>query len=549
MSFSGRLRLALILAALLPTLAISLVVVFGLSQQVKRIEHRDASAACIRFSELLDNTSERILTNLHYLAENPEFQTVDWQSTGGSEAATRYRLPLLSLDFVEYIDFEGRVAISAGRPGLVGREIEAGFMENRLETPRLVYENDLHGSHPAVALTIPTENGYLRGGYYLDGILYNSAAAITRASIDFVDMREISDSDPDPPGETGVPFRDNDRLSAVLRFDENDQFYVVAHFFPYEQGSLFADFFTAIAMITVFSLALVIPAGLYFSSRTRRKLGALTGGADRVASGDFSRPVEVSGEGEFSRLGESFNRMMRQLTEYRQQLIVSQKIAAWQSIGRKIAHEVKNPLTPISIAIDDLKFSYRDRPEEFEKILQESSATIKAEIARIRKLIEQFSDFARIPPAEMRSIPAGDFIKDIAVLYRDEIDSERLVIENKAGSAELYMDPEQIRQVIINLVKNGFEAGAEQCRLALDIGDDRFRIEISDNGQGFPEKLLTEGPSPYFTTRKDGSGLGLVICQRIVHDHGGTMIIENREDGGARVIITLPDKDVANTDH
>jgi nitrogen fixation/metabolism regulation signal transduction histidine kinase len=266
----------------------------------------------------------------------------------------------------------------------------------------------------------------------------------------------------------------------------------------------------------------------------------LTGGAERVASGDFSNPVISSGENEFSDLAESFNRMMRQLSEYREKLIISQKIAAWQTIGRKIAHEVKNPLTPISIAIDDLRQSYHEQSPAYEKILDECSETIKGEVNRLKKLIDQFSSFAKMPDPELIDIPAEKFLRDITVLFREEMADGRLVIDNRLDKKPIYLDPDQMRQVIINLIKNSLEAGGRQTNLILDREENSFLAVVEDDGPGMPDKIIEEGPAPYYSTKEKGSGLGLIICQRIVYDHGGTMSIENKLEGGARVIITLP---------
>jgi nitrogen fixation/metabolism regulation signal transduction histidine kinase len=223
-------------------------------------------------------------------------------------------------------------------------------------------------------------------------------------------------------------------------------------------------------------------------------------------------------------------------------LIVSQKIAAWQTIGRKIAHEVKNPLTPISIAIDDLRQSYRDRPTDYENILEESATTIKGEVNRLKKLIEQFSAFAKMPPPEFVMVESIAFIREAVSLFKDDIADGRLIVENEPGDASLNIDPDQMRQVIINLIKNSFEAGSRNCSFKISSTGDLYHLTVEDDGPGLPDEILEAGPIPYFSTKEDGSGLGLIICQRIVFDHDGTMSFDNKPDGGARVIITLPEK-------
>jgi signal transduction histidine kinase len=540
-TFSGRLRLALILAALFPTALITLIVVAGLPQEVKRVEHRDASVACERFTDILNQSIYQIRQNLRFITESREFQLVEWDVIAHKRPDPKYRLPLLSLDFVEYLDSDGMILLSANRPALMGQRLgsdSTGALPD--SQPRLVYENDLHGSHPAMALAMATENGRLRGGIFLDGTFKEVASAATRSTLNYVDIRGLNISKATLPGPVGKPYRTSDTLFAIPVFDSTGEFYPVARFAPYERSALFSNFFTAVLAVTVISLAMVIPAGLYFSSRTRRELDTLAGGAARVAQGDFTRPVTPSDWGEFSDLADAFNTMMKQLTEYRDRLIVSQKIAAWQTMGRRIAHEVKNPLTPITVAIDDLRHSFEEHRPDYEQILRENLDTMKREVNRIKKLVDEFSAFARMPAPHIMAVGSDTLAHDIAALYRDDITEGRLMVTNDLGAGSIRIDPDQFREVIINLIKNSREAGSSSCLVHMKRENERLVVIVEDDGPGFPEKLLKEGITPYFSTKKDGSGLGLVISQRIIFDHDGTLALENKPDGGARVIICLP---------
>jgi len=546
MTFSARLRLALALAALLPTALITIIVVVGITEQIKRIENRDAEAACRRFSELLDNASSRIGKNLHAIIDDRNFQLVGWKLAAGGRPDRSYFLPLMTLDFVEYMGLDGAVCLSATRPALIGQKTASSApVPPEKSAIQMTYENDLHGSHPSLAMTIPTENGSIRGGLFLDGMFGDLASAVTRSTITFTDNR-ASSGRAGPPREIGTPYRSDGRLCAVPAFDSMWEFFPTVQFEPYSLQSLFANFLTAVAAVILFSLLVVIPAGLYFSSRTRREFDTLTQGAMRVASGDFSQPITSAGEDEFAELADSFNHMMKQLTEYRQRLITSQKIAAWQTIGRRIAHEVKNPLTPIAVAADDLRHSYREGRADFEQVLAECTDTIKGEVHRLKKLIEEFSEFARMPAPEITAVSASEFVQALSVLFRDDLATGRLKIVNDLGQAIMRIDPEQMRQVVINLVKNSLEAGCGRCRVCLSPEKDAMALAIEDDGPGFPKRLLDEGITPYFSTKEGGSGLGLIICQRIVYDHGGTLTLENIMNGGARVRISVPMHDAEN---
>ncbi len=246
-------------------------------------------------------------------------------------------------------------------------------------------------------------------------------------------------------------------------------------------------------------------------------------------------------EGEFSQLADSFSDMMVRLREVQKRLATTEKIAAWQTVGRKIAHEVKNPLTPISISVDDLRRSYTEGLPNFDKTLVETTDTIKSELDRLIKLLDQFVGFARMKTPEITSVDSTMFIESIAALFKHEIEAKKLRIVNASGRNSFTFDPEAIKQVLINLVKNGFESD-DFAAVAIGISDIGGQLEIlvEDTGPGFPPDKLRNSFEPYVTTKKDGSGLGLVICHRIVHDHGGTMELYNRPEEGGGVRIHLP---------
>ncbi|MFH1700486.1 MAG: ATP-binding protein [Candidatus Zixiibacteriota bacterium] len=544
MTFSTRLRLTLLTAAILPTILITIIVVTGISEQIKRIENREAVLACDRFEDLFGNTSARMGKSIKYVADSRAFQISELNLRANKRPSSQYRLPLLSLDFLEYVDSGGQVLLTADRPALVGQLLS---IENYSE-PKFTYryENDYRGSHPSLICIIPTQSGYLYGGIFLDMSFNSLAAAVTRSQIYFMDKRNENDELPSghPDKSVGNPYREENQFRAVIFNDELSEYYISALFDPSGLDNVFSNFYTAIVGVTIFSLIVVIMAGLYFSSQTRREIKNLQEGAMRVATGDLSGPVITRGEDEFSELAESFNSMMKQLSDSQKRLVMTEKIAAWQSIGRKVAHEVKNPLTPIAIAADDLRRSYSERQPNFEKILSECTGTITREVDRLKKLIDRFSTFAKMPTPDIKEFDIGRVVDEIKILYKDQIASGQIELINKLSHTMVKADMEQLLQVFINLIKNSLEAESRKCLIIFNWMRGDIDISIDDDGAGFPEKILTEGITPYYSTKKDGSGLGLLICQRIVFDHNGTLNLENKKDGGARVLITLPQDNV-----
>jgi len=541
MTFTGRLRITLILAAVVPTMLVAIIVVAGTAFQVKRIEQREAEAGMKRFSGLIDDAVARTRQNLEYIADSQPFRIMELGLGSRQTPDPMYRLPILSLDFVEFVSADGTILISANRPAMVGQSIDSydSTLIGQGETARMFrFENDIDGRHPATAIVLATEAGYLIGGFYLDGEFMRMASELLRADISAIAKAEIEDPYAIPaPGS--LYYGDGNLLGML--FDAKDsEYFLQAVFHPVSRMELFSDFFTAVAAVIIFSLAVVIPIGLYFTAQTRKKIAALTDGAGRVADGNFEQPVSGVDAGEFGDLADALNHMMRELNEYRERLIVSQKIAAWQTIGRKVAHEVKNPLTPIAIAADDLRLSYSEHREDFAAILESSTATIKSEVNRLKKLIDRFAAFARMPAPQIGEIETEAFISEISVLFKEDISNGRLHITSELAAAKIRADADQLRQICINLIKNSLETNCRRCIIHFIDSDDSVNILIEDDGPGFPDKIISEGIIPYYSTKKDGSGLGLLICQRIAFDHNGTMTITNKPEGGGLVTIRLP---------
>jgi nitrogen fixation/metabolism regulation signal transduction histidine kinase len=206
-----------------------------------------------------------------------------------------------------------------------------------------------------------------------------------------------------------------------------------------------------------------------------------------------------------------------------------------------VAHEIKNPLTPISIGIDDLKAAYNETPEKFAQTLDETVRTIKHEVNRMKRLLDQFSAFARMAPPKIIETPVTSILEKTSALYKTSIDNKMLSIITNNLPQKIKCDPEQVEQLLINLIKNGLESSPDsRVELVCDSTPETVTFAIRDTGPGFDAGILANPFEPYVSTKKDGSGLGLVICRRIVHDHGGTIELKNRPEGGAEVIITLP---------
>jgi signal transduction histidine kinase len=299
----------------------------------------------------------------------------------------------------------------------------------------------------------------------------------------------------------------------------------------------------ASALLGLLGLGIAIPLSILWSSQISRPVERLAAFSDRLARGDWEEPLALKSVGELKTLVDALDRMRRDLQTYRDKLVTSERQAAWSQMARKVAHEVKNPLTPIAISVADLKRSFDQKRPDFPEILDQAVRTVGEEVETLRHLLQEFSDFARIPAPRLESCVISRLIGDIETLYGREIAAGRLVVARPDREITFTADPGQIRQVLINLVKNGLEAlnGDGSVTVSAALAGEALEISVSDSGPGLSEEQRKNLFVPGFTTKAQGSGLGLTIVERIVSDHQGAISVDaSRPGAGTTFRVRLP---------
>jgi len=223
-------------------------------------------------------------------------------------------------------------------------------------------------------------------------------------------------------------------------------------------------------------------------------------------------------------------------------LLQAQRLAAWGEVAQRLAHEIKNPLTPIQLSAERLQHRLADKLDEQEAdILQRSTQTIVNQVAALKGMVDAFSQYARSPEAELQPLDLNQLIRDVLGLY--ESSRPALQLDLAADLPHIAGDAAKLRQVIHNLLQNAEQAVAEvavpRILLRTDAARDGVRLTIQDNGPGFPEALMGRVFEPYVTTKSKGTGLGLAIVRKIVEEHSGSIAIINLPSG-ASVAVTLP---------
>jgi len=296
-------------------------------------------------------------------------------------------------------------------------------------------------------------------------------------------------------------------------------------------------------------ILLAIAFSLWIAARVSRPIEQLAQAAGEVAGGNWDVRVEPRGRDEVSVLARSFNHMTEQLVSQRDRLVQSERVAAWRELARRLAHELKNPLFPLQLTVENLVRA-RDLPEaEFDEVFRESTATLGTEIANLKTIIGRFSDFSKMPKPELERIDAKDVVERVRALYENaaspsaKTDAKiRIVVDVTRDPMPLDADPELLHRALSNLVLNAMDAMPEGGKLTISarpVGD-KVELRVSDSGQGLTPEECERLFTPYYTTKQHGTGLGLAIVQSVVADHAGTIAVESVAGGGATFIITLP---------
>lgn len=298
-----------------------------------------------------------------------------------------------------------------------------------------------------------------------------------------------------------------------------------------------------------------ITGGVFFARRLARRIHTLSEATAAVTRGDLSVRVDPGSGDEVGNLVDSFNGMVSELSASRARIEYLQKISAWQEMARRLAHEIKNPLTPIHLAAQQLREKYRGGDDAFGRLLDQSTEIIEEEVATLRRLTSDFSSFARLPQVKPEVVDLGDFLEECesSLMHVSDQKGVTMVWEVPSETIEVMVDRMMMKRVVDNLTRNAAEAltnaGTRDPRIRVTAvmrsrkGQKHPEVElrVEDNGPGIQPEHHPSIFDPYFTTKAEGTGLGLAISKKIVLEHGGRIWVdESGAGGGACFVIVLP---------
>ena len=342
-----------------------------------------------------------------------------------------------------------------------------------------------------------------------------------------------------------VKFLDENISNYLTQSQQAINFYYTVE--DQRSGVKISFIFIYIVVVTLL-LFLSISIAMKFSSRFFRSISNLISASANIGKGDLETKVpEIESDKEIETLNKNFNLMIDQLKTQQEKLLLNERHEAWESVARKLAHEIKNPLTPIQLTIDRLKNKYSNLINKSDKdTFNDNLKTIINQIKQIENLVNEFSDFARMPKPILNENDLAIILKENIMLLKEFDLSIEINLKLNQEKIIFFCDKEQLSRVFFNLIKNSIESINEKYsknddfikKIDIEILNKNDYIEfiIIDNGSGFSEKNLNNIIKPYFTTKSKGSGLGLSIVNKIINDHNGTIKFIQQKIG-AKIII------------
>src|SRR6202171_3679696 len=287
----------------------------------------------------------------------------------------------------------------------------------------------------------------------------------------------------------------------------------------------------------------------WVSARITRPVEELAEGTREVTSGKWDTTIDVRGPSEISQLVSAFNEMTQTLTAQKQRLVQTERVAAWRELARRLAHELRNPLFPLQITVENLQRARQLDAKQFLEVFNESTATLKTELANLNTIVGRFSDFAKMPTPQFTKVNVNESLRSALRLFEAQFNA----VGKPTITTELFLtdplpeidaDPDLLHRALQNLVLNALDAMPAGGTLTLRTFEHErnIRIEVADTGKGLTPEECSRLFTPYYTTKQQGTGLGLAIVQSVVSDHHGTISVTSDEGRGTSFRIDLPQR-------
>jgi nitrogen fixation/metabolism regulation signal transduction histidine kinase len=306
---------------------------------------------------------------------------------------------------------------------------------------------------------------------------------------------------------------------------------------------------TIAAVVAAAAILVGLLVSLWVAARITRPVEELAEGAREVATGRWDTRIDVRGTDEIGQLGTAFNDMTRTLAVQKEKLVQTERVAAWRELARRLAHELRNPLFPMQITVENMQRAKQLEAKQFLEVFNESTATLKTELANLNTIVGRFSDFSKMPTPQFIKVNVNEILRASVRLFEAQfnavgkptITTEFFLTE---PLPEIDADADLLHKAFQNLVLNALDAmpaGGTLTFRTLE-RERNVRIEVADTGKGLTPEECSRLFTPYYTTKQQGTGLGLAIVQAVVSDHHGTISVTSDEGRGTSFKIELPQR-------
>ena len=598
MSFRRKLLTVFALTVFLSVTSVALLVQFLTRGAFEKAENQRTSALVAQFRREFSRRGEEIARRVQNIAASDALTRMATALNGTtSDSAEYFDLARVmadshQLDFLEFLDWQGKIVSSAQWP------TKFGYVDNRIESlstsgepgPFLQLEDlqdstalglfavrAVHvGEHPVYvvggrrldkdflsALDLPPDMRVLlyqnRGDHFSSELLIApagaSAADATHPAEKFAALVEAS-------------AKYNQEISGIVKWSAKAEDDEVFHAIPLRglgkdqpllgillignsrrsYVELKQRIRDSALLVGGGGIVLAILLSSWAAGRVTRPVEQLASAAQDVAAGNWNARVEIPGSDEIAQLAESFNQMTSELLAQKERLMQSERVAAWRELARRLAHELKNPLFPLQLTVENLLRARSLSPEQFDEIFQESSRTLLAEISNLKGIIGRFSEFSKMPQPHLQRVDVNEVVRGVAQLFQAQFQAPgrpamtcKLELSDLAGT--IAADAELLHRALSNLALNAMDAmpngGSLTLRTRRD--DGKVVIEVADTGSGLTPEECERIFTPYYTSKQHGTGLGLAIVQSVISDHHGRVSVQSVPQRGTAFVIELPD--------
>ena len=550
MSFRAKLLVAFTAIALISVGAVAGVLAYTVRRTFERQAEERTQALVRQFQRQFSNRVREVEQRVSALASSESLQRIAIALSQNpdpapfvNEAVELARIH--QLNFLELVDHDGRIISSAHWPARFGyqeswllpaavRDHQPAFLR-RLELP----ETAAIGL-TAVRVTQVADTAVLVvGGIRIDQAFVDELAPALGVQARLVQTTPAPDEAPpavDDSRQIPLLGRDGVLLGTVSITASRE-----------ELSRTLTELREIAIAVAVAAVLIALALGTWIASRVSAPIRELADAAAEVSRGNLYANVEVTSRDEIGRLANTFNHMTRDLMEQRDRIVQVERVAAWRELARRLAHELKNPLYPLQITVENLLRAREHAPEQFDEVFRESTQTLLAELANLKTIVARFSDFSKMPAPQLQPVRVNELMQQTANLVESQLSAPgRAPVSVKLELAPelpaIDADPALLSRALQNLVLNAIDAMPQGGTLTLrsQSRERGVRIEIADTGAGLTPEERERIFTPYYTSKQHGTGLGLAIVQSVISDHHGRITVTSDPGRGTTFRIELP---------